>query len=50
MPEAAAALPKIKAILYFNRASADYNLDSDSAVLSAWKSEIASPYLNQPHS
>lgn len=50
MAEAAAALPKVKAILYFNRASADYNLDSDAAVLSAWKSEIASPYLYQPHS
>ncbi|WP_432571745.1 CBM96 family carbohydrate-binding protein [Kineococcus sp. SYSU DK005] len=50
MAEAAAALPKIKAVLYFNRASADYNLDSDPAVRSAWISEIKSPYFNQPHS
>ncbi|MFD0484978.1 DNRLRE domain-containing protein [Kineococcus sp. GCM10028916] len=50
MAEAAAALPKIKAVLYFNRASADYNLDSDPAVQAAWVSEIQSSYFNQPHS
>jgi hypothetical protein len=50
MAEAAARLPKIKAILYFNRTTADYNLDTDPAVQTAWISEIKSPYLNQPHS
>jgi hypothetical protein len=49
MAEGAQKLPKIKTVLYFNRASADYNLDSDTAVQSAWVSEIKSPYLNQPH-
>ncbi len=32
-----------------NRASADYNLDSDPAVRNAWISEIKAPWLNQPH-
>jgi hypothetical protein len=50
MAEAAAALPKIKAVLYFDRTNADYDLETDPAVLSAWVSEIASPYFNQPHS
>jgi hypothetical protein len=50
MAEAAAALPKIKAVLYFDRTNADYDLETDAAVQAAWVSEIASPYLNQPHS
>ncbi len=50
MAEAATALPKIRAVLYFNRSSADYNLDSDPGVQTAWINEIKAPYLNQPHS
>jgi hypothetical protein len=49
MAEAAADLPKLKAVLYFDRANADYDLETDPAVQAAWVSEIASPYFNQPH-
>ncbi len=49
MVEAAAALPKIKTVLYFNRNSADYNLDYDPAAQSAWISEIKAAWFNQPH-
>jgi hypothetical protein len=50
MAEAATSLSKIKAVLYFDRTSADYNLEYDRAVQSAWAAQIKSPYLNQPHS
>lgn len=49
MAEAAVALSKIKAVLYFNKAATGFNLDFDSAVLNAWNSENKAPYFNQPH-
>jgi hypothetical protein len=35
---------------YFDRTNADYDLETDPAVLFAWVSEISSPYFNHPHS